>query len=197
MDWNEYKNNPEYAKKLEKAASAECTPLGIYRQAPYAVFSGRHGIYETTLEFCDCESFFPSSPCKHMLRLAMEVGLLDCKTVWDKSAVKFPTESDVVFKTVYIDTNTGKTYDKRPTVKGKNLSGLSIVLTGDFEIPRSELVNLIWENGGAYKSSVSSRTDYVVVGDNPGSKFTKAQELGIPVITLDQLQGMIDYGEKA
>lgn len=71
---------------------------------------------------------------------------------------------------------------------GSTLNGLTIVITGTFaDIGRNELTALIESNGGKVTGSVSKKTDFVVAGENAGSKLTKATELGIPVITLDEL----------
>ena len=51
---------------------------------------------------------------------------------------------------------------------------------------------LIEEHGGKVTGSVSGKTDYLVAGDAPGrSKFTKAQQLGVPVLSQDQLLALI------
>ena len=56
---------------------------------------------------------------------------------------------------------------------------------------RKEAETLIQINGGKVSSSVSSKTSYVLAGENAGSKLTKAQELGVKIINLETLQGMI------
>jgi DNA ligase (NAD+) len=64
-----------------------------------------------------------------------------------------------------------------------NLSGKSFVLTGGLERwSRDETARLIEERGGKVVSSVSKKTDYVVVGENPGSKLARAQALGVPLL---------------
>jgi DNA ligase (NAD+) len=64
------------------------------------------------------------------------------------------------------------------------LTGLTIVVTGTLPtLSREEAEAQVRKAGGKVASSVSAKTSFVVAGENPGSKLTKAQELGVPVIT--------------
>ncbi|CEN36846.1 DNA ligase (fragment) [Capnocytophaga cynodegmi] len=74
------------------------------------------------------------------------------------------------------------------------LKGLTIVVSGVFQIfSRDEIKNLIEQNGGKVGSSISSKTSYVIVGDNMGpSKKEKAEKLGIPMISETDFQQMIE-----
>lgn len=70
--------------------------------------------------------------------------------------------------------------------------GKTIVVTGTLEkLGRKEAEELIKKNGGKSTGSVSKKTDYLVVGANPGSKLAKANELGIPVLTEEQFLQML------
>jgi len=73
------------------------------------------------------------------------------------------------------------------------LKGKSFVVSGVFEkVSRNELKKMIEDNGGKVSSSISSKTSYVVAGDNMGpSKKTKAESLGVPIISEDDFLGMI------
>ncbi|MBR7032162.1 MAG: NAD-dependent DNA ligase LigA [Clostridia bacterium] len=72
------------------------------------------------------------------------------------------------------------------------LDGLTFVLTGTLPtMTRDEATELIKKNGGKTTGSVSSKTSYVLAGADPGSKLTKANSLGVPVITEDDLIEMI------
>ncbi|UOB17686.1 NAD-dependent DNA ligase LigA [Abyssalbus ytuae] len=74
-----------------------------------------------------------------------------------------------------------------------NLKGFIFVVSGVFEnISRNELKGLIEKNGGKVSSSISSKTNYVVAGDNMGpSKKEKAEKLGVPMITIEDFLKMI------
>ena len=68
-------------------------------------------------------------------------------------------------------------------IKATPLTGKSIVVTGTLEkLSREEAKEAIRQAGGDWVSSVSKNTDYVVVGENPGSKYDKAQKLGVKTI---------------
>lgn len=72
------------------------------------------------------------------------------------------------------------------------LKGLTFVLTGTLPtLTRNEASRIIKENGGKVSSSVSSKTDYVLAGEEAGSKLTKANAFGIKVITENEFLNMI------
>ncbi len=73
------------------------------------------------------------------------------------------------------------------------LKGITFVVSGVFEtVSRDELKKLIEDNGGKVGSSISSKTGYLVAGDKMGpSKRTKAEKLGIPIITEQEFIAMI------
>ncbi len=73
------------------------------------------------------------------------------------------------------------------------LVGKTLVVTGTLtRFKRDEIAELIQKHGGRSSSSVSKKTDYVVAGTDAGSKLTKAQDLGVPVISEDQFLELIE-----
>ena len=73
-----------------------------------------------------------------------------------------------------------------------HLDNLKIVITGSFEnFSRDELKQLIKQRGGIPSSAVSSKTDYLIIGENAGSKLKKATEFGIELITEDKLSDFL------
>ena len=78
------------------------------------------------------------------------------------------------------------------TKKTGPLAGKKIVVTGTFEtLSREEAKQKIRAAGGDWVSSVSKNTDYVVAGENPGSKYGKAKELGVPIINEKEFLRLI------
>lgn len=69
-----------------------------------------------------------------------------------------------------------------PKAKSAKYQGKKFVITGKLSRKRKELVTLIEEQGGKVSSALSKRTDYLVVGANPGSKLEKAKKLGITIL---------------
>lgn len=67
------------------------------------------------------------------------------------------------------------------------LSGKSFLITGTLPVKRDDAKEYILENGGKILSSVSTKLNYLVVGEDPGSKLERAQELGVSVISWDEL----------
>ena len=76
--------------------------------------------------------------------------------------------------------------------KDNRFAGMTFVLTGALQqFTRDEASGLIESFGGKASGSVSKKTSFVVAGENAGSKLTKAQSLGIPVLTEAEFADML------
>ena len=75
------------------------------------------------------------------------------------------------------------------------LAGLTVVATGSLEgFTREGATEAIVSAGGKAASSVSKKTDYVAAGPGAGSKLTKAEELGIPILNAEQFAVLVHEG---
>ena len=76
------------------------------------------------------------------------------------------------------------------------LEGLTVVVTGSLEdFTRDSAKEAVISRGGKAAGSVSKKTDYVVVGENAGSKATKAEELGLPILDEDGFKRLLETGQ--
>jgi len=72
---------------------------------------------------------------------------------------------------------------EKPKIKSNKLAGKSFVFTGGLaNRSREEAGEIVKQHGGQIVGSVSKKTDYVVVGTDPGSKYDKAKELGVAIL---------------
>ena len=77
----------------------------------------------------------------------------------------------------------------------QTIAGLTIVVTGSLiNFTRDGVAEAITSRGGKSATSVSKNTDYLVVGDAPGSKFQKAQELGVPILDESRFKQLLESG---
>ena len=82
---------------------------------------------------------------------------------------------------------------KENTNTDDRFAGKTFVLTGSLEkYTRQEASDIIESFGGKVSGSVSKKTSYVLAGEEAGSKLTKAQELGVAIISEQEFKNMID-----
>jgi len=87
----------------------------------------------------------------------------------------------------------GVTPQTEDTIQGERLAGLTFVLTGSLDsLTRKQAESLITRNGGHTASTVSKRTDYVIVGRDAGTKLQKARRLGITCLDEAAFLRMLD-----
>src|SRR5713101_8216815 len=86
------------------------------------------------------------------------------------------------------------TAEKR-VIKSQKLAGKSFVFTGGLaNRSREEAGELVQQHGGKVSGTVSKKTDYVVVGTDPGSKYDKAKELGVTILTEREFEKLLGLG---
>ena len=77
----------------------------------------------------------------------------------------------------------------------KNLSGLTVVVTGTIPgYTRQDAQQAIVDRGGKATGSVSRNTSVVVAGDSAGSKLTRAESLGVPIVPAEQFERFLSVG---
>ncbi|MCZ4535585.1 NAD-dependent DNA ligase LigA [Gordonia terrae] len=85
--------------------------------------------------------------------------------------------------------------DERDESIPRTLEGKTIVVTGSLvDFSRDGAKEAILQRGGKASGSVSKKTDYVVVGDSPGTKADKAEQLGVPVLDEDAFKKLLETG---
>ncbi len=92
-----------------------------------------------------------------------------------------------------VGANLGQPIDRSASAGSDKLAGKTIVVTGTLvKLKRDEIEQLIRDHGGKASGSVSKKTSFLVAGAEAGSKLAKAQELGVPVLSEDDLLAMLE-----
>ncbi|MDO5733731.1 MAG: NAD-dependent DNA ligase LigA [Eubacteriales bacterium] len=89
--------------------------------------------------------------------------------------------------------------EESPSIEAENLplAGKTVVITGSFEAyNRRELKELLTRAGAKVSSQVSGKTDFLLLGENPGSKAERARELNVEALSLEKLESILE-GSKA
>ena len=102
----------------------------------------------------------------------------------------FASEQNILLVTRLAESGVNMT--EPDDITGNALAGMTVVITGKLNtLGRDEAEELVFKNGGKAASSVSSKTSLLVCGENAGSKLTKAQNLGIKIISEDEFLELI------
>lgn len=136
-------------------------------------------------EFGDIEAFFGVE--REALIAIGDIGEITADYIIDFFAHPQTRELIDALKAVGV-----VTAEQPGEVQSDLLAGLTFVITGTLDgMSRDEASALIEKNGGKTSGAVSKKTSYVLAGEKAGSKLTKAQTLGLPIISLDELLKMI------
>lgn len=121
------------------------------------------------------------------LSLIDEIGEITAKSIYEFFAQKQTKELITKLK------NAGVNMESNNDLEGDDrFSGMTFVLTGTLEkYTRDEASDIIERLGGNTSSSVSKKTSYVLAGEEAGSKLTKAEALGVKVISESEFEEMI------
>jgi DNA ligase (NAD+) len=79
-----------------------------------------------------------------------------------------------------------------PAAPAGKFSGKTFLFTGTLSMPRARAQELVRREGGNIAAGIGRNVDYLVTGEEPGSKLARAKELGIPVLTEAQFAGMLE-----
>ena len=82
------------------------------------------------------------------------------------------------------------TVEEKIEVEENNFKGKTIVLTGTMSVSRGNIKKKLGLLGAKISSSVSKKTDFVIYGEDAGSKYDKAIELNVQVLTEDEMNKM-------
>lgn len=89
--WSACHESPDQKKRFASAKTAACTPVELDKESGTATFKGSSGTHSASLEKCSCVDYNRRRlPCKHMYRLAMELGLIDADFKSNSSAIVQP-----------------------------------------------------------------------------------------------------------
>lgn len=116
-----------------------------------------------------------------------DVGEITAKSIYE--FFKQEQTIDLIEKLKSAGVNTQAQQD---TTSDERFKGMTFVLTGSLEkYTREEAAKIIEKHAGKVSSSVSKKTTYVLAGEDAGSKLTKAQDLGVNIITEQEFEEMI------
>jgi DNA ligase (NAD+) len=132
----------------------------------------------------------------HKLKTATYEDLLTVKDMGDISSraiIEFFSNNDNL-ETLSILEQAGVNFESadEPIDMDSSISGLTFVITGTLPtMARAEMEELVKKHGGKISSSVSKKTDYLIAGEKAGSKLTKAQQLGVRVLSEEEVHKLL------
>jgi DNA ligase (NAD+) len=84
-----------------------------------------------------------------------------------------------------------KSHEASVSIQSEALKGKTFVITGTLSKPREEFRDLLKSHGAIVTDSVSSKTNYLLCGEAAGSKLTKAQSLGVTILSESELNSIL------
>lgn len=137
-------------------------------------------------EFANIDEIMNSSV--EQLILIEGFGLIMAESLFDYFSLPHTKQIIEEFKNLGVNMQSEQKSSQKQTLGGK-----TFVLTGTLPtLKRSEAAKMIEQAGGKTSSSVSKKTDYVVAGEDAGSKLTKAQAIGVQIISEQELLSLLE-----
>ena len=124
--------------------------------------------------------------------LATEAELLSIRDIGPETAMQIVAWCDNPEHVELVNALVTELNIQSVSASNNALRGRTYVLTGEFSVARDVYKQRLRDSGATVTDSVSKKTTAVVAGNNPGSKLTKANALGIPVLNEQDLLGILD-----
>ncbi len=135
-----------------------------------------------------------STPLETLFHITEE-ELLEAKDIWPETArafVLFMQENNAIVEWLLGELDIQYEIIQDITKSVSEMTGKSFCVTGSFDIlTRDDIHSMIEQYGGEVRTSVSEKLDYLIAGDNAGSKKSKAEECGVQILTFSQFQILI------
>jgi len=139
-------------------------------------------MFETLSKQISLDEIISNSVSIETLAATPGVGLIRAKALTDGLSIKASLLKGLAERIAV----------KKEAPKGTSLSGMSFCITGTLSKGRKEIQSDIEKAGGDVKGSVSAKLNYLVAGEEAGSKLDKATSLGVKVLSEEELYGMIN-----
>lgn len=183
---------PRFAQKsaqnlIEAIEKSKTTTLARFLYALGIIHVGEYAARLLGRNFRDIEALYHVQPDRIVMIKQMGEKIADSVSRFFNDAGNLRTLATIKSEGVNIS---NPDYEIVSSEK-RTLEGMTFVVTGTLPRSRKEVEELIERRGGHAAGSVSKSTNYLVVGDDPGSKLRKAQALGIKTISYDELVDMI------
>jgi DNA ligase (NAD+) len=174
----------------EKSADNLVRAIDRSRDAPMARFVFALGIPHVGSHLSDVLARHFRSLAA--LREAPEEELRKVREVGPEVAAAIRRYFDTPARSQAVDRLLREVTVQSPTERAGKASGKTFLFTGTLSVPRSRAQELVRKEGGSVAAGISGKVDYLVAGENAGSKLARAKKLGVPVLTETQFLDMLE-----
>lgn len=183
--WEKEIHTTDYAlKRIETAKSAKLTPIKIDNQDFFGYFQGSRGRYETFLDHCPCGDFRRSKlPCKHIYRLAIELGLMDADVIHNINAIVTPENERISLdKTIDIIENLSVDAQRELLGIAQNIRSTNPMYMICLNTNVTELINsgiIVNADPEKYKINFGKKNEITELLDSEGIAYDKKAKKSI------------------